>query len=420
MPPGLRLDAIAERVGQLPGHTKDGFLAVANSGVVRSKYQPADVTSLEGLTWPDTYFVADGQTDEQILQMIVSEFDAHMDALGLGAPNTTGLSPYQVLTMASLVQGEAGARPTRPTVAGVILNRLRRGMPLQIDATLCYAKGGCPPVPSNADKQIDSAYNTYRVTGLPPTPIATITEGAVRAVARARQPQLPLLRHRHRRRHPFRRDPRRPPGEHRQVRGARRMSAPDPEVSSGTWVRGSTTVAGVIGDPVRHSRSPAIHNAAFAAVGLDWLFCAFEVPRGGAARALDAMRALGLGGMSVTMPHKHDAAAACDDLTPEAHALASINTVVPRPGGRLLGASTDGAGLLGLLQDHDQDPATRTALVLGAGGSRARSRSPWPTPAPVSWSPLGAATRPNPPPGSTRRSTPPCSLSATPAPTTWW
>jgi UPF0755 protein len=54
-------------------------------------------------------------------------------------------------------------------------------MPLQIDATLCYAKGGCPPVPSNADKQIDSPYNTYRVSGLPPTPILTVTESALRA-----------------------------------------------------------------------------------------------------------------------------------------------------------------------------------------------------------------------------------------------
>jgi shikimate dehydrogenase len=136
-----------------------------------------------------------------------------------------------------------------------------------------------------------------------------------------------------------------------------------------SWVRGSTTVAGVIGDPIRHSRSPAIHNAAFAAVGLDWVFCAFQVPPGGAGRALGAMRALHLGGLSVTMPHKQDAAEACDDLTPEARSLASINTVIPLTDGRLLGASTDGAGLLGLLRDHDQDPVGASALVLGAGGA---------------------------------------------------
>ena len=68
-------------------------------------------------------------------------------------------------------------------LAAVIANRLQRGMQLQIDATLCYAKGGCPPVPNNADKQIDSPYNTYKVFGLPPTPIMTVTEPALSAAA---------------------------------------------------------------------------------------------------------------------------------------------------------------------------------------------------------------------------------------------
>jgi UPF0755 protein len=180
LPPGLTLGKIADRVGQLPGHDRDTFLQVASSGVVRSKYQPEGVTSLEGLTWPDTYFVSDTQTDQQILEMIVGEFDERADALRLAVPTASGLTPYEAIVSASLIQGEAG-RPDQPTVSGVIGNRLRRGMPLQIDATLCYAKGGCPPVPSNADKQIDSPYNTYRVNGLPPTPILTVTESALRA-----------------------------------------------------------------------------------------------------------------------------------------------------------------------------------------------------------------------------------------------
>jgi UPF0755 protein len=180
LPPGLTLSQIADRVGSLPGHTRDAFLQAAAAGTVRSKYQPADVTSLEGLTWPDTYFVSDGQTDEQILQMIVSEFDKHADAVGLGASNAAGLTPHQAVVSASLIQGEA-AEPDQANVSGVIVNRLRRGMPLQIDATLCYLKGGCPPVPNNADKQSDSPYNTYRISGLPPTPILTVTESALRA-----------------------------------------------------------------------------------------------------------------------------------------------------------------------------------------------------------------------------------------------
>jgi shikimate dehydrogenase len=132
---------------------------------------------------------------------------------------------------------------------------------------------------------------------------------------------------------------------------------------------GATRVAGVIGTPIRHSRSPAIHNAGFAAAGLDWVFCAFEVPRGGGAAALAAVRALGFGGLSVTMPHKHDAARACDELTPEASVLDAVNTVVPRADGGLLGASTDGEGFLRSVRDHGIDPGSGSALVLGAGGA---------------------------------------------------
>lgn len=132
---------------------------------------------------------------------------------------------------------------------------------------------------------------------------------------------------------------------------------------------GSTRVAGVIGDPIRHSRSPAIHNAGFATAGLDWVFCAFEVPRGEGAAALAAVRALGLGGLSVTMPHKQDAARACDELTPAAAVLDAVNTVVPRRGGGLLGASTDGEGFLRSVRDHGVDPGDGPALVLGAGGA---------------------------------------------------
>lgn len=134
-------------------------------------------------------------------------------------------------------------------------------------------------------------------------------------------------------------------------------------------VTGTTRVAAVIGAPVRHSRSPAIHNAAFQARGLDWVFTAFEVAAGQGADAVASMRALGLAGLSVTMPHKDDAAWACDELTPDARALAAVNTVVVQPDGRLLGVSTDGDGFLRSLGDVGFDPAERRALVLGAGGA---------------------------------------------------
>jgi hypothetical protein len=80
-----------------------------------------------------------------------------------------------------LIQAESGSEADSPLISAVIVNRLHDKMPLQIDATLCYAKGGCPPVPVDADKKIDSPYNTYKLMGLPPTPIETVNANALAA-----------------------------------------------------------------------------------------------------------------------------------------------------------------------------------------------------------------------------------------------
>ena len=90
---------------------------------------------------------------------------------------------------------------------------------------------------------------------------------------------------------------------------------------SASPVGAGTRVAGVIGDPVRHSASPALHNAAYAALGLDYVYVAFAVPAGQGGDAVRAMPVLGLVGLNVTMPHKADAALACDELSPAAAML---------------------------------------------------------------------------------------------------
>jgi shikimate dehydrogenase len=134
-------------------------------------------------------------------------------------------------------------------------------------------------------------------------------------------------------------------------------------------IGGGTHVAGVIGDPIKHSLSPAIQNAAFQALGLDWVFLAFPVPAGRAPAAVEAMRTLGLAGLSVTMPHKAEVIAALDDLSPTARALGSVNTI-HRRGTALVGDSTDGAGFVDALR-HDEgfDPAGKRCVVFGAGGA---------------------------------------------------
>jgi shikimate dehydrogenase len=133
-------------------------------------------------------------------------------------------------------------------------------------------------------------------------------------------------------------------------------------------ITGATRVVGIIGDPVGHSRSPAMHNAAFDALGLDWVYVAFPVPRGQGAAAVQAVATLGLAGLNVTMPHKADAAAACDDLSSEAAALGAVNTVVNMDG-TLAGHSTDGDGFLRALDDEGITVAGRRAVVLGSGGA---------------------------------------------------
>ena len=132
---------------------------------------------------------------------------------------------------------------------------------------------------------------------------------------------------------------------------------------------GNTRLAGVIGDPVRHSLSPALHNAGFAHLGLDWTYVAFEIPAGGGAGAVAAMRALGIDGLSVTMPLKAEVAPACDELSPVAAMLGAVNCV-RRSGDRLIGENTDGVGFLNSLRTQaNMEPAGMHAVVLGAGSA---------------------------------------------------
>lgn len=129
-----------------------------------------------------------------------------------------------------------------------------------------------------------------------------------------------------------------------------------------------TRLAGVIGWPVRHSRSPQIHNAAYRALGLDWCYLALPVAPGDVPAALAGMRSLGIEGLSVTMPHKAAAAASVDQLTPDAVALGAVNSV-RREGGVLVGDNTDGGGFVDSLLAEGVDPAGRRCVVLGTGGA---------------------------------------------------
>ncbi len=136
-----------------------------------------------------------------------------------------------------------------------------------------------------------------------------------------------------------------------------------------TPITGQTRLAGVIGSPVRHSASPAMHNAAFGALGLDWVYVALEVAGDSGENAVQAMRTLGLGGLNVTMPHKDAVARTADRLTPVAEALQSVNTLY-WDGSQIVGHSTDGDGFVKAFAAQSQTPLSNAKVaVLGTGGA---------------------------------------------------
>ncbi len=134
-------------------------------------------------------------------------------------------------------------------------------------------------------------------------------------------------------------------------------------------VTGQTKVAGVWGHPVGHSRSPAMHNAALAAMGLDWVYVPFDIDPDPAnvEEALAGLRALGLIGVNVTIPLK-EAVLPYTIVSEEAAQVGSVNTIHSRDG-KLYGYSTDGAGFLRSLEAVGQATEGRQVLLLGAGGS---------------------------------------------------
>src|SRR5512139_2082069 len=128
-----------------------------------------------------------------------------------------------------------------------------------------------------------------------------------------------------------------------------------------------TKLCAVIGDPVGHSMSPAIHNRAFAELGLDYVYVAFRVTDVGA--AVHGMRALeNFRGLSVTIPHKVSILRHLDDVTDVDRRIGSVNTVV-NDGGRLTGFGSDGAGALQALSDAGVKLAGKTVTILGSGGA---------------------------------------------------
>jgi shikimate dehydrogenase len=133
-------------------------------------------------------------------------------------------------------------------------------------------------------------------------------------------------------------------------------------------ISGKTRVCGVIGDPIEHTLSPAIHNAAFNHLKLDFIFLAFRVKAADLENAVRGMRGLGIHGLNVTMPHKSTVISFLDEVDPTVKFLGSANTILNKDG-KLSCFNTDGVGALKALRENGTELSEKKVLLLGAGGA---------------------------------------------------
>jgi UPF0755 protein len=181
--PGFTLNEVAARIDGLPGHAVGGFARAAGSGAVHSVFSPPGSNDLEGMLGTGTYDVVPGESDVTLLRHMVDRFDHQAGAAGLSTNSAAafGMSPYQLVTVASIVEKEGYYPVNMPDVARVVYNRLSRGLPLQMDSTVLYALGQDGGPVTAQDERVQSPYNTYLNTGLTPTPICMPSAHALAA-----------------------------------------------------------------------------------------------------------------------------------------------------------------------------------------------------------------------------------------------
>lgn len=180
-PEGYTLDQMATRLSEKVTHLNAAdFDQATTDGSIHSPYAPPGQTNLEGLLFPDTYQVSASETVDEVVERMIDLMSLVGSQEGIDAqPNNVLRSPYEVLIVASMIEREARLDVDRAKIARVIYNRLDAGIPLQIDATLLYQQD--PSLSFGELQAIDTAYNTYLHTGLPPTPIANPGRASIRA-----------------------------------------------------------------------------------------------------------------------------------------------------------------------------------------------------------------------------------------------
>lgn len=136
-----------------------------------------------------------------------------------------------------------------------------------------------------------------------------------------------------------------------------------------TWqISGRTGLVGVMGDPIEHSVSPSMHNGAFKALGLNYVYVPFKVNKEDLSSAVKAIKAMNIRGVNVTIPHKVNIIPLLDEIDPLAREIGAVNVLVNNTG-KLTGYNTDAEGFLHVLLEHSVEPEDKNVVILGAGGA---------------------------------------------------
>ncbi len=168
---GWTIDETAQALANALLLESDKIIALCHDPQFIAGLDLGEVPSLEGYLYPETYRFLEGQTEQEVLERLVGEFKKNFDHLLVDTESKVGLSAREVLTMASIIEGEAIYDEERPTIAAVYYNRLEKRMRLQADPTIQYIINGPPRRLLKRDLELDSPYNTYQNYGLPPGPI---------------------------------------------------------------------------------------------------------------------------------------------------------------------------------------------------------------------------------------------------------
>jgi len=175
IPEGLEVREIAATAGEALGLDTMTFQQAATGGnFALEPYLPQGTETVEGFLFPKTYdFGTEGLSEEAVIERLLAQFEAEAATLDWGRAEDLGLTHYETVIVASLIEREARVPRDRAKISAVIHNRLREGMPLQIDATVQYALPEENRELTFDDYEFESPYNTYLHAGLPPTPIAS-------------------------------------------------------------------------------------------------------------------------------------------------------------------------------------------------------------------------------------------------------